>query len=247
MLRSPAALVVLLAALGQPLAAQDAELSLLVRGSDTKGPLPGATIEIFGARGATDAFGQASLSGVPVGDVPLTVSYPGYITLDTLLAVEAGSASANLTVLTLEADQVELGDVVVEAESINDALLRRRGFFERRDGEGGVFYTREELDQRGVQMFSDIFGSVPGVRIQRRGGERALVSQRRNGCRMTVFVDGTEMAYIAQNIDALPFDDVAAVEIYRGPSEIPIEYAYMKSNDTCGAVLVWTRIHASND
>ena len=98
-----------------------------------------------------------------------------------------------------------------------------------------------------MTLFSDIFGATTGVQVQRNGGRAQLISSRRRGCLMTVFLDGTEMAYIAQNIDALPFDDVAAIEIYRGPAEMPLEYAYMKTNDTCGAVLVWTRIAASGD
>ena len=223
---------------------QEADLSLVVRGEDTGAPLPGAVIEILGARGAVDAFGRADLSGVPVGDVPLAVSYPGYLRLDTLVTVEPGAG--NLTVLSLRSEARALGDVTVEAESVNDSALRRRGFFDRRTHNTGVFFTREELDQRGVTLFSDIFGPVAGVRIQRRGGQAQLISSRRRGCLMTVFLDGTEMAYIASNIDALPFDDVAAIEIYRGPSELPLEYAYQKSHDTCGAVLVWTRIAAGN-
>ncbi len=223
---------------------QEADLSLVIRAGDTGAPLSGAIIEIMDARGAVDAFGQADLSGVPIGDVPLTISYPGYTTLDTLIVVEEG---ANLAVLSLLSDARDLGDVVVEASTFNDELLRRRGFFERRDSGTGVFFVRDELDRRGVTLFSDIFGPVAGVRVQRRGGQAQLVSSRRRGCLMTVYLDGIEMAFIASNIDALPFDDVAAIEIYRGPSEVPLEYTYTKSNDTCGAVLVWTRIAASNE
>ena len=196
------------------------------------------------AAGAVDALGQAHLSGVPAGDVPITASYPGYATLDTLVTVAAGAS--NLAVLTLRSEARDLGDVVVEAETPNDAVLRRRGFYDRQNSHTGVFFTREDLDRRGVTLFSDIFGPVAGVQVQRTGGGAQLISSRRRGCLMSVFLDGNEMAFIALNIDALPFDDVAAVEIYRGPSEIPLEYSYQKQDNTCGAVLVWTRIAASD-
>lgn len=228
--------------------AQEALLSLVVRADDTGRPLAGAAVEILGVQGAADSFGRADLSGVPVGAVPLLVTYPGYAPLDTTVTVLAGSA--NLTVLSLESQLGEardLGDVVVEAESLNDAVLRRRGFFDRRERLTGVFRTREELDQRGVSRFSDIFGAVPGVALVRNGVTTTLTSRRRRGCEMTVYLDGIEMAGAANAVDTLPFDDVAAVEVYRGPSELPIEYAHTKFGDTCGAVLVWTRIHASND
>ncbi len=241
-------LVAACAVLGAASVAQEADLALVVRAGDTGSPLAGAEVDIMGVQGAVDAFGQAQLSGVPIGDVPMSVTYPGYVRLDTTVVVREGDP--NLTVLTLRSvlgDTRDLGDVVVEAESVNDAVLRRRGFFERRDRLTGVFYTRAELDDRGVRQVSDIFGATPGVRIARTGVQETLVSDRRGGCPMTVYVDGTEMAYIAHNIDALPFDDIAAVEVYRGPSELPIEYAHTKFNDTCGAVLVWTRIVASDE
>ena len=248
MTRLRLATLLALCALGAGAAAQEADLALVIRAVDTGQPLAGATIDILGVQGAVDAFGRADLSGVPVGDVSLRVTYPGYVPLDTTVTVLSGSA--NLTVLSLQSaigDLRDLGDVVVEAESPNDALLRRRGFFERREKMTGVFFTREELDQRGVSRVSDIFGSVPGIAIERTGVQTTLTSRRRRGCLMTVYLDGVEMSGAASAIDTLPYDDIAAVEVYRGASELPIEYAHTKFGGTCGAVLVWTRIHAGSE
>ena len=242
-LRLAAAVAVLVTA--APLGAQENGLQVVVRAGDTGAPLPGAALEVGGVEGAADSFGQAELLGVPVGPLDVAASFPGYVRLDTTVLVEPGLA--NLAVLTLRSEARDLGDVLVEAESVNDALLRRRGFFERRASLTGSFITRAELDARGAHLFSDAFRSVPGVQVAHGAGGSTLTSTRRRGCYMTVYLDGTEMAFISRNIDALPFDDIAAIEVYRGPAQIPAEYAYMKTNDTCGAVLVWTRIVAGSD
>ena len=223
-----------------PLAQVD--LTLLVRAGDTRVPLGGAVLEVGGVRGATGPFGEAELSGVPPGPLAVRVEAPGYVALDTTIVVEAGGD--NVAVLPLRSDARVLGDVVVEAETINDAVLRRRGFFERRENRAGVFITREELDRRGATLFSDVFRSIPGVRVRRDGSRTSLVSSRRQNCDMSIYFDGVEMAYAAQNIEGLPFDDIIAVEVYRGPSELPIEYTQTRSSLTCGAVIVWTRMNA---
>lgn len=226
--------------------AQEADLTIIVRAGDTGGPLGGALLEVGGVRGAADMVGRAELSGVPPGPLRISASSPGYVTLDTTVTVVTGES--NLAILSLRSDARDLGDVVVEAESVNDALLRRRGFFERRERNTGVFLTRQELDQRGTTMFSDVFRAIPGVRVQRQGqgGRTSIVSQRRRGCEMALFFDGVEMAYGALNADAISYDDIAAVEVYRGPSEVPSEYNYTRSRETCGAVLIWTRMVAAN-
>lgn len=242
-LASPVRYLVLLALAAASANAQTS-LTLIVRDAGTAAPLAGAQLVVSGVSGSTDAFGRADLLGVEPGQVRIEAAYSGYIALDTTIAIE--QSVSNLALLPLRPDLEMLGDVVVEAESVNDAVLRRRGFFERRETRSGVFRTREELDRRGASQFADVFRGVPGVRVQRRGGVTSLVSTRRRGCLMQMYIDGTEMTYLAGNVDAVPFDDIAAVEVYRGPAEVPLEYTQTKSQETCGAVLVWTRIVASN-
>ena len=54
-------------------------------------------------------------------------------------------------------------------------------------------------------------------------------------------VDGVRVAYDAQNdINAVVNpEQVEAIEVFRGPSEIPVEYN--DNNSQCGVILVWTR------
>lgn len=72
-----------------------------------------------------------------------------------------------------------------------------------------------------------------------------MTTNRASGfCSMAVFVDG--MYTTIRNVDELSLDDVEALEVYRGASEIPIEYHAPTYARTCGALFVQSRI-ALND
>ena len=236
--------IALLVALAAVASAQTAELTLLVRDGLTSSPVSGASLTVAGLSGAADDFGRAELLGVEPGPLRVVARGPGYAVLDTTLQIPAESHV--VAVLPLAPEVEHLGEVTVEAETVNDGLLRRRGFFARRQQRAGVFITREELDQRGASQVADVFGGVAGVRVQHDAAGTSLVSSRRRGCLMAMYIDGTEMTYLARNLDALPYDDIAAVEVYRGPAEVPLEYTQTKSQETCGAVLIWTRIVAAD-
>lgn len=240
----PAALLALV--LAAPAVAQPGDegatgaLLVTVLDEETRQPLSGAHVRVGDAVGVVAANGRVRFVEVPVGDVAVSVSHVGYVTRDTA-AVVTGAPLSRLLV-RLAPESTALPTVAVEETAYNEGMLRRRGFYERQSSRTGVFLTREELDERGATLFSDVFSQVPGVRVQRRSGQTALVSSRSQDCPMAIFVDGVEAAYLAERVDSVPFRDIAAVEVYRGPAEVPMEYAYTRSRETCGAVLVWTRV-----
>ena len=41
------------------------------------------------------------------------------------------------------------------------------------------------------------------------------------------------------DLDTIPLDDVAGIEVYIGPSETPIEYDRFNQ---CGVLLIWSRL-----
>jgi len=73
-----------------------------------------------------------------------------------------------------------------------------------------------------------------------RGSNRILGS---GPCWMDVYVDGVQVQSwnpdLSQNLDSFPLLQVQAVEVYRGPSEIPEQYRQTWSG--CGVVLLWTK------
>ncbi|MDT0632834.1 TonB-dependent receptor plug domain-containing protein [Rubrivirga sp. S365] len=214
-------------------------LVVFVRDAETRMPFEGARVDVLGTVAATGKAGRILFSGLE-GLAQVRVSATGRAEVDTTVAVGADSITRVDVYLSLSTTQIE--GVLVESESLNDVMLRRRGFFDRRELRSGKFITRNELDARGATQFIDVFSGVSGVRIAQRGGATVLVSDRRRDCPMAVFIDGVEAAFLSEQIDNVPFDPIAAVEIYRGPADMPQQYAYTKQNRTCGAVLVWTQI-----
>jgi hypothetical protein len=62
-----------------------------------------------------------------------------------------------------------------------------------------------------------------------------------NACLPRLFLDGVRVAYDAQSDinSVVNPDQVEAIEIFRGPSEIPAQYN--DNNSQCGVILIWTR------
>ena len=89
---------------------------------------------------------------------------------------------------------------------------------------------------------SDVLRVAPGVRVIEEGAGALVVSSRTPGrCPLAVFVDGTYTTI--RNVDVeLSLEDIAAVEVYRGPTDIPAGYHAPGYDRTCGALLVWTRM-----
>lgn len=121
----------------------------------------------------------------------------------------------------------------------DDGSLRE--FHDRRQSNSlGHYFTRDEIVRRQPQFLSEVLRSVPGVTVSpsRTGG----FVLRMRGCRYApiVWVDrhrlaGTELDDIAR------VDDVAALEVYSGPTGVPPQYLD-RSNVGCGTILVWTRV-----
>ena len=59
-------------------------------------------------------------------------------------------------------------------------------------------------------------------------------------CELAVFLDGVHSPFLSADIDALSAQDVVAIEVYRGPSQIPAQYNQLGRGEGCGVVLVWT-------
>jgi hypothetical protein len=65
-----------------------------------------------------------------------------------------------------------------------------------------------------------------------------------NECLPRLFVDGTRVTYDAMNDinSVVNPNQIEALEVFRGPSEIPVEFN--DNNSACGVILIWTRHEA---
>lgn len=125
-----------------------------------------------------------------------------------------------------------------------------RGFERRRVRHpAGVFVGRAEIERRDPRRTSDLLRGVAGVTPGRAPAgvgrprlrmDRTPVRPGRRPCRVRYFVDGIPLPKDGGfRVDDLPPEDVEAVEVYRGVSEVPPRF--QRRGDRCGVVVIWTR------
>jgi len=179
----------------------------------------------------TGREGDFLFRDVPPGLYRLSVTRMGYADLRDTIRVETGS-DLELT-LPVSASPVALEPIVVST--------RRRprgpesGFESRRRSLNGTFITREEIEARRPQRFTDLLLRVPGALVVPRGpfGNGVLL---RGGCVPVLVLDGMRIGLDPQLDHLIQPSDVEAVEVYHGVS-VPVEFGV----NPCGAIVVWTR------
>jgi hypothetical protein len=178
--------------------------------------------------------------GLPAGPRRFVIRRVGY----TPAAFEIDlppDATVHLQV-TMQPSVVMLGAIVVEGESRPLGLFRN-GFYERAARQPqGYFYPPEEMDRRQLSTLASLLGEIPGLQVERRDGEvYALGRSVGTGpCEMNLWVDGALARVGRAPLDQLaPAYLVRAVEVY--PSAATVPAPYVRQNNICGAIVVWTR------
>lgn len=115
-------------------------------------------------------------------------------------------------------------------------------FERRRTSLRGTFITRAEIERKGARAGTDIVRSIPGIRLapMRGGAGNQVIMTRGSGtraCIPTMFLHG--MPY-GGNLDDFVADDIEALEVYVGISEIPPEFD-KNGKGISGVIVVWTR------
>lgn len=210
-------------------------------------PIAGATV-LVGERGAsTDADGEAVIEGLRPGRHVVRVSFLGYEPRELAARLEAPGPWGLIVELAEAA--VALDEVVVSATDLSRSRLAQDGFFDRQKFGHGTVLTIDDLERRNPILLGDALMGVLGVRVRRNsvrglgGGTpgRTAVSVRFGAeCPMDVFLDGFHSPFLSENIDAITAHDVVAIEVYRGPTQIPVAYNRLGQGGACGVVLVWT-------
>jgi hypothetical protein len=107
----------------------------------------------------------------------------------------------------------------------------------------GKFVTREQIDDW-IGSVSTLLATVPGVQlVQQQGGasvvfRRALPGLGSGECAPLLFLNGSPVR--GATIDELVTTmDLEGIEVYRGPSQLPGEFA--GSDSACGVIALWTR------
>jgi hypothetical protein len=178
--------------------------------------------------------GRFVLSGLPAGAHRIEVRSIGYspFTLDVTLA--AGEVVERRIPMSFTGDR--LPDIAVESR--HSRLLPRFNDFERRRQNGlGHYITRDEIRARGYMSMGDALRTVKGVRVDCGALDcRIRMARSSPSCGPAFWVDGQ----LARSFGSTtPISDVQGIEIYRGASDAPGEFAGTTAG--CGVIVIWTR------
>lgn len=214
--------------------------SNLVRLSGAAVAIVGTTTEV-----TTDERGHFRISGIPSGRVLLMIRRIGYVSLPSILEVVAGDTLRSS--FTLERVVPALDTVVVAARTPDNPLSE----FEKRRRQGvGQFMTREQIEKL---HFAETASYLLTFKSTEVIANKLLNKRDRplRNCPYQFFLDGV-LVNTPDVIADLPRPgELAGIEVYSGPSTIPIQYntigdgagpgANSNGGASCGVVLLWTR------
>ena len=202
------------------------------------------SIESLNALARTDSAGRFQLRMLDPGHVLVSIRRLGYDpeTFEfTLHAMTDDSVDVTMQ------QNVQLLDAMKTNGALSHRFAALQEFYTRRARHnGGSFLTRADIEHRNTAVLSEVLRDVPGVRVLRGGGVRSggvrfvSSSTRSQVCKPNVWLDGQLASDL--EVDDIPASDVEAMELYPGPSTIPMQFSQQATTYACGAVVVWTRL-----
>ena len=203
------------------------------------------------ARALTDSTGLAQINTRVRGPQTLGVTAPGYVASSPVL-VDVPTAPKPPLEVKLAPSPFPAAPVTAVASARN-ADLEHNGFYQRKEDHRGFFIDRAEIEKRNTRIVSDLLRVVPGIRMTTAPGGGMAVSFQGNEtaatgrtvlCGPRIFLDGVEMDG-RERSSPTPVDnivvphDLAGIEIYRRPSQLPTRFGGAMS--ACGVIVMWTR------
>ena len=216
-----------------------------VREASDGAPVSAATVRLpgLGVRTLTAEDGRFELPPLPPGSHGVRVEHVGHGVHADSLRVRSGR-TVRLR-LQVTPDPIRLAPLHVEVRDVRSMRLDRVGFYDRRTRGHGTFITREQLEEWDTSHLSEAFRRVQGFTLGGPEVRRSLHSNRdprasvaAGPCRTQYFVNG-EAQPLPNGIDTFLPDDIAAMEIYRGTAQLPVEFN--RRSASCGAVVLWLR------
>jgi hypothetical protein len=227
-------------------------------------PIAGAQVAVAESDSlyTTNGEGRFEVTQLPAGRLSVRIRAIGFRPFGAILTLPSGKRLLDTTLVLARAAQV-LDSVVVEGKTDRFEAGKMIDV-ERREKMGfGKFLKATELHDplRGnldmqLRRFAKMrmaplcggrgYGAAAGLREPPPIRVRCEDSSTLLDCFMAVYLDGAlhwspDMGNIVQPPDLSKFSvmDLQAVEVYRSPAELPIEFAGPMSG--CGVVLLWTR------
>ncbi len=214
-----------------------------------KMPVAQAQVRLVGTDLATvtGVDGAFQVAQVPAGRETLEVRMVGYT--PKLMPVDIAAGATLHVSLVLEPLVLETVTVTADA-----AFSPGMGGFEERRARGtGRFFTREDIERMQPRLVTDVLRRVPGMQIQTGSGPFGGSQTAQTG--RSVGNSGSRTCPIVYYVNGVPFplsndipinhyvtpDEVVAIEVYTGTSQIPPQFNSSMYNPPCGVVVIWTR------
>ena len=217
---------------------------------DFDNPVPNADVVLTEARQTlpVNRLGRFTFSGNVSGRHTVMVRAIGYKVAFVRVDVPAGDTGwvlVRMRMLPQRLAPVETTATPDEAELLPDFERRRRAGF-------GYFITQEDIAAARPITVSQFLRRFPTVRVMDSMGVPQALSSR--GPKITVFgqamivvpcvmrvaVDG-QMLPAGTSLDFASPSQLAGIEIYPGPSTLPVEFAALAKDAACGLIVFWTR------
>lgn len=206
--------------------------------TDTAGvPLSRAEIwlvAVTSLRTISNDSGHFELPGLPAGSVVLGVRRLGFEEATFTAVLKPGKTHRATFPLTPSVQP--LAEVRVR-DTISNwlAVFEQRRFMHR-----GTFLTRKDFANDNLRIASDILRRVPGVQIVPTRTGTAVTMTRGAGARRCIPQLYVHETPYSGNFDDFTPDDIEALEVYLGISEIPPDLNTM-GRPICAAIVIWTR------
>ena len=185
----------------------------------------------------TDSTGRFRLGGIPRGRVVVVVRRIGFGPVTSqLIFRERDSLEVDFLLMAIPQ---ALPDVRVEATLTSRKLAE---FDERRRFGIGHFLDSADIAKRGGSRLTDRLRHLPGLVVSCRGSVCGVFSTRGQSsllqsCPVRLGLDG---AYVSTfRIDDIQPSEVAGIEWYAGPAQIPARFN--SSRSACGFLMIWLK------
>lgn len=222
----------------QPASAPPATAKLLGTVTDTSGArLSRAEVWLLATstlRTITNDSGEFELPGLPAGTITLGVRRLGYESATFSATLKPGKT--HRATFPLTPSPQTLAEVKVQDTASTWLAL----FEQRRSMHRGSFLTRQDFAKENLRVASDILRRVPGVQVLPTRTGTAIAMNRGAGARRCIPQLYVHQTPYSGNFDDFTPDDIEALEVYVGISEIPPDLVTM-GRPICAAIVIWTR------
>jgi hypothetical protein len=202
-------------------------------------------------RMVTNDSGEFIFNAPPTGRVRLLVKRLGFKQQEK--GFKLGEGESKQVDFELEGIPELLDSVIVLEQGGNGKMAE---FWARRAMGNGAFITRAEIQKRNPYRMSDMLRMLSGVRVSTNGSdaERPVISMGRTPmgvrtyknvqslageCKVSYYLDGNWVSPGTFHPDDLTPGTIEAMEVYRGPAEIPAKFRQRET--ACGMIVIWTR------